>query len=138
MKNKTLITILRWIAVLPAAVLGAILANIVAIVFQYIESIFIGTPINDGCISIVEIILCGIRNAIFGAAFVAAGWYVAPYHKNTVKIVLTTIFVLLNIILAAMYISGFAHTNWETWTGIICSVAGSIIVNGYLNEDAKQ
>lgn len=133
-----MILILRWIAVLPAAVLGAVLANIAAILLQFIETIFIGAPINDGSISIVEIMLCAIRNAVVGAAFVAAGWYVAPYYKNTVKIVLTTTFVLLNIILAAMYISGFAHTNWETWTGIICSVAGSIIVNGYLNEDAKQ
>lgn len=134
MKNKTLITILRWIAVLPAAVLGAILVNAIAIIFQYIETIFIGAPINDGSISIVEIMQCAIRNGFFGAAFVAAGWYVAPNYKNVVKIVLTTTLVLLNIILAAMYINGFANTNWETWVGIVFSIIGSIVVNKYLNE----
>ena len=150
MKKETLILILRWIAVLPAAVLASACvfllltlltvfqeASIISTIWESIangEFILMLEPYSELCetniIGPVFITLNFVYPAAASAAFVYAGAYTAPRGKNIVSIILATIISLIGII----SIIGFIMTNagFVEYLSTLCSIAGAIIVATYV------
>lgn len=130
MENKTLVTILRWIAVLPAAVLGAIVGNLIGLMNSGGYSWYTGGEIS-GLTGFVFFVL---QNLFVGAGFVAAGWYVAPRGKRTVAIVLATLAVCvcaLSIFLAV--VNDLA--DWKLYLSAAVTVGGAIGAAVNLDEE---
>ena len=150
MKNKTLITVLRWIAVLPGAILasGAIYLLLVlllifsetSIVSTILESIFRGeftlilkpySPLGETNIFSLEIILLSIiYTAISAATFVYAGQKIAPTGKHIVATVLATTRSLVGII----SIIGLVISSGEciSYLSVISGIAGAIAAAIYI------
>lgn len=115
-------TILLWIAVLPAAILGMILAYGLWRIIHYISAAarFVDT---DSWINIVFTDI--MSNSIAGAAFVYIGSRVAPTDRKIVAIVLTGL--LLVVSGSSLFIVNFMTRDYASNLGIICGNIGSII-----------
>ena len=75
------VKIVRWIAAVPLALLGA------WGVYWFNNLIFTGPPVD----STVSLLVVMLLYALAGYAFTAIGVYVVPDHKRTVSIVLTSL-----------------------------------------------
>lgn len=133
MENKTSITILRWIAVLPASVIGSVAANLIGSLYALINSGGYSWYTGSNAIGIVEIILFALQNALTGAAFVGAGWYVAPSHKKAVRTVLATVVTCICILSVALVITANTGT-WDIYISAIAAIAGAIYAAYNLDE----
>lgn len=95
-----MIRILRWIAVLPAAVAGSLLGYIAVKLLSMLLNGHTRYLIGDGMLSggalswqsLVSFIFA---NAAFGFVFVYAGVYTAPAYKKITSIVLTVVLAIL-------------------------------------------
>lgn len=137
MENKTLITVLRWIAVLPASVIGSILAHLIGSLYTWINSGGYSWYTGSSHTGIVEITLFAVQNILTGAAFVAAGWYISPSHKNTVKTVLATLattICIISIILAILTNTA----EWHVYLSAIATAGGAIYTAAKLTENDKN
>lgn len=154
MKNKTLKTILRWIAVLPAAVLaGACVFLLLTLLTVFHEVSIISTiweSIANGeftlmvkpdselsefnVIGTVFITLNFICPAAASAAFVYAGAYTAPSGRKAVATVLATIKCMLPIIgiTLAIISSTVDEYKWYEWLNIVAIVVGAIAAAIYI------
>ena len=112
MKKETLILILRWIAVLPAAVAAAFGVTLLGYLFSDIDPNY--NP------------LIGLFSSF---AAVGAGAYTAPSGKKAVAIVLATIKCMLPLIgvTIAIIASSVGEYQWYEWLNIAAIIAGSII-----------
>ena len=119
MKNKTLITILRWIAVLPAAIGAGIAMTLLGMLF---------TDIPAECNPTI-----GLFSSI---AAVSAGAYTAPSAKKIVAIVLATIKCMLPLIgvTFAIITSSVGEYKWYEWLNIVAIIAGSIIAARIISQ----
>ena len=120
MKKETLITILRWIAVLPAAV--AAIAVWVLIDYLFGSDVVKFNPISN----------------FFGNLFfVGVGAYVAPYGRKIVSVVLATIKVVLPIVIVLFaLITSTAYTiKWYDWLNTLAAIAGAIAGAWIINKD---
>ena len=88
--EKPLITVLRWLAFLPAAVIGSLLVHVIAVVLNNIGAAMAGFD-PEGIIHTVGV--TWIANAVFGAAFVYIASYVAPSHEEAVAGVTAVLFI---------------------------------------------
>ena len=154
MKNKTLTTILRWIAVLPAAVLASACvfllltlltvfheASIISTIWESIangEFTLMVKPYSELCetniIGPVFITLNLVRPAVASAAFVYAGAYTAPSGRKAVATVLATIKCVLPLIgiLFAITTSSVEEYKWYEWLNIVAIIAGAVITAVYI------
>lgn len=118
--NNTLKNVLRWIAVLPAAIAAMAGVTLLGYLFSDID------PNYNPLIGLFA-----------SAAFVAGGAYTAPCGKKIVAIVLTTIKCLLPII--GMLISALADNlgeyKWYEWLNIVAIIAGAIITAVYICKE---
>lgn len=117
MKKETLITILRWIAVLPAAIAAGMGVTLLGYLFSDIDPSY--NP------------LIGLFSS---AAAVAAGAYTAPSGKKAVAIVLATIKSMLPMIgiVFAIIASTVDEYKWYEWLNIVAIIGGSIMVAIYI------
>lgn len=94
--------ILRWLGIIPGAILGFALANLM----MWVISNFVLIAVGD--YEIVNIVVKVLGGVYAGIAFVVAGLFVAPKFKKEVTIALT---VLLAIIMSLSIFSGLYITN---------------------------
>ena len=145
--NKTLITILRWIAVLPAAILAGICAYLILFLWLLIsETALVATiwewistgdfqllfKYNEG-LGLDMIILMIVFRGLSAAAFVYFGQKVAPVGKNIVAVVLATMRSLFGLIAIASLV-----VNDGTWLQYLCDIggiAGAIITAVYICKE---
>jgi len=115
--NNPAIITLRWIAFLPAAFAGAIIAHFIGRLFTFLSSSLSG---NDSWFTFI--INEFIANGIFGAAFVFAGCSVAPSQRKAIAMVLGGILLFLS---GASFFISIAREEWITIWAIIAMNAGS-------------
>jgi hypothetical protein len=125
--------ILRWIAILPASVLGMqltfVLLRIINILFasHYIDtSSWMGVLYTDI-----------VSNLIAGVAFVYVGFKVAPSNQKIVAIVLAVLLLVISCL--SLFFVNFITKEYYSNLGIICGNIGSIvccvsIVKGEMDE----
>lgn len=129
-------TIARWIAVLPASVTGMIAGNLLGILWGLINGNGYYGSAGYNIIDLGEIAVFVAQNAISGFFFVAAGWQVAPSHKDVVKIVLATILgclVTVNIVLAIIQ-----DMEWNMYVGALITIVGGIVAAYGLGREVKK
>lgn len=130
--DKTSTTILRWIAVLPASVIGSMVAHLIGSLYSLINSGGYSWYTGSNAIGVVEVILFAFQCALTGATFVAAGWYVAPSHKKAVRTVLATVVACICILSVALAIITNTDT-WDIYISAIATIAGAIYAAYNLN-----
>lgn len=134
-KNKNTMnikSILRWIALLPAAVAGALLAYNLTKWIQagaYIRYVDINSYTIFG-VNILKIVIELMASAFMGVAFVYIGAFVAPKYKRVVAIVFAVIMAI--IALVALYFAFFVNPTSNLQDNImyvltnIAAIAGAI------------
>lgn len=145
--NNTLKNALRWIAVLPAAILAGICAYLTLFLWLLIsETALVATiwewistgnfqllfEYNEGLGLDMIILMIGCRG-LSAAAFVYFGQNVAPAGKNIVAIVLATMRSLFGLITIASLV-----VNDGTWLQYLCDIggiAGAIITAVYICKE---
>lgn len=130
--NSSLGSIIRWILVPIASILGHFLAHIIAVLWCGINNI--GFYIYNGIEvhGIVNIILHLLCQYVSGVAFVYCGCRIAPKFKKNTSIVLATILALLGFVSIIMNV--LINFSLIGLIGTICSVIGGIFV-AYNTED---
>ena len=132
--KKTLITILRWIAVLPMSIIGSLLANLIGTIYTWINSGGYSWYTGNNHTGVVEIVLFAVQNILTGATFVAAGWYVSPKHKNTVKTILATLVTIICI--TSVVLAIITNTaEWHLYLSAVTTAGGAIYTATKLNDD---
>lgn len=128
-----MVKVLRWIAVLPAAVVAAAIGSVLAILFNMLlECVYslVGTS-NSWWLQVLRYV---ISDTIFGAAFVWGGVFVAPAYK---KITAVALLVMLGIIIGIMIALSLVTGSWiEVSIAAILALAGGGIIC-YQTSDKK-
>lgn len=145
--NNTLKNALRWIAVLPAAILAGICAYLILFLWLLIsETALVATiwewistgnfqllfEYNEG-LGLDMIILMIVFRGLSAAAFVYFGQKVAPVGKNIVAVVLATMRSIFGLIAIASLV-----VNDGTWLQYLCDIggiAGAIITAVYICKE---
>ena len=145
--NNTLKNALRWIAVLPAAILAGICAYLILLLWLLISEMALVATIwewistgnfqllfeyNEG-LGLDMIILMIVCRGLSAAAFVYFGQNVAPAGKNIIAIVLATMRSLFGLITIASLV-----VNDGTWLQYLCDIggiAGAIITAVYICKE---
>jgi hypothetical protein len=86
------VVVLRWLAVLPAAVIASIVGHWLVVGINRLSMAMVGVN-PDSLLASIFIFLVG--SVVTGAGFVYVGTYVAPAHERAVAFVLAAIFILL-------------------------------------------
>lgn len=133
--NNTTKNILRWIAVLPASILGSFIGNALAIINGGAAKMVTGDTPNT--ISLTDIIMFFAANILAGAAFVLAGTFTAPNHRKATSIVLTSIFAILATISSILEITynGISKTFFGIIISFVASVVSCVYICNKENED---
>lgn len=121
--NNRIKNILRWIAVLPASILGAIIGNALAIINGNAARMINGDSPNT--FSITDIIMFITANILSGGAFIFAGTLTAPNHRKTTSIVLTSLYLVFATISSIIEIT--VNGISVTFLSIVISVIASVI-----------
>jgi hypothetical protein len=112
--------VLRWIAVLPAAVVAYVLARFLIIALNRLMIIwYAGVPPDS---FLLRLYVTGMGEVVGGAVLVAVGAYVAPQFKVKVAVVLAAL-----VLLTAGFLLFPAVWLKDYWTrfAIICMAVGS-------------
>lgn len=116
MKEK-IINVLRWIAILPASVLGSYL---VYIIFFWLNKTKEGFTNAD---NLWDIGIMLVSSALMGGAFVLIGAYVAPSGKRVVSIVLLCL--MCALIGIAIFSNLMGEFSLVSILSSLCMLAGS-------------
>jgi hypothetical protein len=119
-KEKTLI-VLRWIAMLPAAVLGCIVAYEIVVVLNRLTMARYLDPNSF----IARVFVQWIGHAIMGATFVYIAAYIAPAFRKQVVVVMAGLVLLLS---GAFLFASIMTRNYWAMFGTVCMNVGSIAV----------
>jgi hypothetical protein len=112
------IEVLRWIGVLPGAVLGAGIIHVLSKVVMWLGSSRFG---DDTWFDLIwrEV----ITNGVYGAAIVGCAFYIAPRGKAIVA----TVFAGLVLFLSGfLFFVAFGAEQWMSLVGILFMNVGSI------------
>jgi hypothetical protein len=102
-----MITLLRWIAVLPGSVIAAWLGWLVSNIASRISLLTVGVS-PDSFVGRLSIEMTS--SAVLGAAFIYAGCYIAPAHQQRIALSLAAL-----AIIAAVVFAAFAVRVWDYW-----------------------
>lgn len=125
---KKIIKALKWIAVIPAALLGMFVGYLFSFIFS---SIF-----NFGMAPAWIIKLTS--NFVSGALFVLSGTFIAPSAKKIVSVVLCTLYIVIAIISAFFALYNKNENMLECIFYTICSIVGSIVSTWYIYTNDKE
>lgn len=112
------IEVLRWIGVLPGAVLGAGIIHVLSKVVMWLGSSRFG---DDTWFDLIwrEV----ITNGVYGAAIVGCAFYIAPRGKAIVA----TVFAGLVLFLSGfLFFVAFGAEQWMSLVGILFMNVGSV------------
>ena len=115
--KKKIIDVLRWVVLLPAACIGACIANAMVVAGNWLSSNYTG-----GHSILTEIIVFVAGAIITGCGFVYTGYYVAPYYKKQTSLVLCA---LLSFVCGVSLTIGFI-TDGFCWHS--CKIALSCVI----------
>ena len=127
-------TVFRWIAVLPASIIGVFIGYVLAILNGGIARFVNGDTPN--VISITDIIIFIMANALSGCAFVYAGTYTAPNYKRATAIVLTVLYAVFGTIsgILELGMNGVGKTFFGIVISFIAAVVSCVIICNKENE----
>ena len=119
---------LRWIAVLPAAILGFAVAYLFSILFGYL---------NFSDHSFYRVLMIFLSNGIGGAGWTLAGALTAPSKKRLISVILSTIGCCL--VVGSLVFAYFTGTpTWQIVVGDILTfiglIAGAYVVYNMYDE----
>jgi hypothetical protein len=133
---ETLKTVGRWVAVLPAAVVGLFVGSIVSNIFFMLQRFFIGgSPDSFWADFNYYIFSAGIA----GAAAVYFGCLTAPSHRKIVGLVLGALVVILstiNILISAGY--EIEDPIWNILSAIATAIGAGYVVYYFFEEDKEN
>ena len=120
------IVVLRWIAVIPAALIGAGLFHLVSILGN---SFTLGFDVLESNVGMF--LTRTISNILFGGAFVIIAFLVAPRHKSRTAIFVASLFLAGSV---AIWLSGLGIDNgWDAY-GLIISNASCLAASVLLQK----
>jgi len=125
LSKSTFGQIIRWILVLPAALLATPIANFMTNLYFWI-----GTAEETILGAIIRIV---ISVGLGGFAFVYAGSFMAPNYKRIVGIVLCTTLVLINLLAypfikaMSLFIDVDSEISWQSYAKTVILILGAII-----------
>lgn len=130
-KRKTnIVTILRWIGVLPTSVAASFLADIISRGIGNYQKWFIGS--EPGTFSLIDIAIFITVNVAIGIAWVYLGSLMAPCYRKIVSIILT---VLLSMILAVAFFITFTIDGFSLHhISMILVLVSAIVVCVKIND----
>lgn len=122
MENK-IIYALRWLAVLPSAIIGALVGTLLANLAYKAAEKYVGE-------SVVGVFLAA--SVFSGFGFVYCGGYVAPTRKSKTSLILAIIQTVAWVVLSAFdfYLNGFCWDAWKTAIAGVFSIAGGFAASG--------
>lgn len=124
--------LLRWIALLPGALLGGILSNF-PLHWLLLGTLTYGSTVSGMDISGLERNLMPFVGAVF---FILSGYYIAPHSKRKSVIGLAMVYVMLWILLFNLYDK--AVFQWRSIGALVGLLLGLLIAHRYessLRED---
>jgi len=125
--------VLRWIAVLFAAVLGSLIAYIIAALWIGINNVGYELYTGATTLSLTKIILGIAAQAIAGAASVYCGALTAPSNRKTCSVVIATIICI--IALSSIFIYNLMHGfSFLQLIHCLASATGAIAVSYNFDE----
>jgi hypothetical protein len=136
--NKKVKNVFRWIAVLPASIVGTFIGYALIIFNGSIVRGYNGESTN--VFSITDIIMFVLANVISGAAFVYVGTYTAPDYKKTTAILLTVLFSVFVTISGIMELSmnGIGSTFWGIVISLISAVGSCVKICNKRQEELEE
>lgn len=126
MGNK-IICALRWLAVLPSAIIGALVGTAFANFAYKAAERYVGE-------SALGVFLAA--SVLSGLGFVYCGGYVAPTQKSKAALVLTIILAVAWVTLSVLdfYSNGFCWDTLKTAITGVLSIGGGIVACGKIDE----
>lgn len=127
MENK-IICVLRWLAVLPSAIIGALVGTLLASLAYKAAENYVGE-------SVLGVFLA--TSVLSGLGFVYCGGYVAPTQKSKTSLVLAIILTVAWVALSVFdfYSNGFCWDAWKTAIAGVFSIGGGFVACGKIDED---
>lgn len=127
-------SVFRWIAVLPASITGMFIGYALSLLNGGMVRFVNGDIPN--VISITDIMMFIIANAISGCAFIYAGTYVAPNYKKATTIVLAVLYTVFGTIsgILELGMTGIGKTFFGIIISIIAAVISCIVICSKDNE----
>ena len=110
---------LRWICVLPGAVLAGFLASVVV---KFVNSLTLSWAVADPDSFLVRVFLEIVSGIALGGGGVIAGVKIAPNHKTPTVFVLAFTFVLLS---GFLLFPALAQRNWWAILNVAALVVGA-------------
>lgn len=120
----------RWVVVLPAAAVSAILVQLLFALVGWITLRFVGM---DPDALITHGYLLALSGGMMGAAFVYVGARVAPDCRRVVALSLAglTLFLVGVVAMASLLM----HDHWALWQGAFCGLGASAAAWSILTKD---
>jgi len=132
--GHTLKNALRWIAVLPSALLAMVLMRLLASIFWGVVDDEVAQVIEEtdgfGDHYILGPVYLVKRQILMMLAFVIAGYWVAPSHKNAVRKILAALLALFIIGSTATIVWLWATNGWEVPTEVMVRNAVWLVASG--------
>ncbi|MDD5855288.1 MAG: hypothetical protein PUC90_02980 [Prevotella sp.] len=130
--NNTTIKILRWLGVLPAAILAPVVGCTLFMIFTLIGDLFSGDLANyvnsPELFTAEHFFVSFINFAIFGSLFVYAGYMMAPVYKKVVAYILCGIITLIAAsLLIVILITIDLATSWRFVINLIICILSATI-----------
>ena len=119
--KQNVLDVLRWIAALPASVLGCVIAYWIVVILNRITMARYVDP--DSFMG--QVFVQWIGNAIMGAAFVYISVYIAPSYKKQTGIIMAGIALLLS---GTFLFAAIMTRNYWAMFGTVCMNVGSTAV----------
>lgn len=129
--NEKTKNILRWIGVLPVAILASCVA-------YFLSNLFNTGTLYAYCGHNIFAEICGeiLASAISVSAFLLAGSRMAPNHRKITTYVLSGIICLFCVI--SFICTFYVKTEWNSYVGIIVSIVVSVLIAlEYREDDSK-
>lgn len=122
MKEKTII-VLRWVSVLPAAVIAYLLSYWLLLILNWLSvRLYFSSDSDGGWMSLY--VWPVIAYGVAGYYFVSFGSYAAPSNKNTVKLILM---ILATLISGASLVWLIRMQQYGEIVGAIAQIVGAVI-----------
>lgn len=118
-RRRRVTTALRWVAVLPSAILGCIVARIAIVLINRITMAGYVDPNS----LLARVFVEWISSVIMGVAVVYFGWYVAPAFKLHTAIILAGIILLVS---GAMLFAALVQRDYWAIFATLAMNLGSI------------
>lgn len=127
MENK-IIYALRWLAVLPSAIIGALVGTVLANIAYKVAENYVGE-------SVLGVFLAA--SVLSGLGFVFCGGYVAPTQKSKTSLVLAIILTVAWVALSVFDFcsNGFCWDAWKTVIAGVFSIVGGFVAYSKIDEN---